>query len=686
MSYPGNPSLSADVQQRILSTFEQTLDLAAEGSHQEALLGCDFVLRMDPQFQAARTLQERLRAGAPVAIDDLRAGALSANVANAAGTAHDPFGTLDGVSLDLPDLPEADFFGEAAAAPGSDLRTELAALLGERRFPELLQRAQQNMGAIATDPELQRIVGFAQERLEAEPYVVKFLGSAREAQRKGDLPEVERLLAKARSLDPTHPGIGEVERSLGSRAAAPAASPSPSPLPPPVVAPASPFDSGSFGGDSESARRIQELLHEGQTAFDAGDPQAAIDAWSRIFLIDIDHQEASRRIELARKLKAEKERQVEEIFHDGLAGLESGDLAGARQAFQRVLELQPGHITAREYLDQLAAGTVPVVRAASREMPAVSPEPALPVPSDFEGGQLQDLKEEILVPPDPSEVAGRPAPRREPKPITAPKERKPGRLFLMVGAVVLLLVGAGAWWFFQNRERMFPNSDEEVEGLGAASASPINRAVGLQQGGKTARAIALLRRIPPNDPHYKEAQSLIAKWESAGAPSAAAAVGPPPEVLARRQGFLDQARSAYGERSYLTAADRYSKAASLAPLDPPDADSFADAKRQIEPLRKYVELYQQHDWEFIVRDLWDLHDKDPNNRDVNRLLADSSYNLGVLALQRADMKRAADSFKDVLDVVPDDPAARRHLLFAQTYQEREKDLLYRIYVKYLPTR
>jgi tetratricopeptide (TPR) repeat protein len=684
MSYPGNPSLSADVQQRILSTFEQTLDLAAEGSHQEALLGCDFVLRMDPQFQAARTLQERLRGAAgAVAVNDLRAGA------PATINAHDPFGTLDGVSLDLPDLPDADFFGNSAAAPiaapGSDLRAELAALLGERRFPELLQRAQQNMGAIATDPELQRIAGFAQERLEAEPYVVKFLGSAREAQRKGDLPEVERLLAKARSLDPSHPGIAEVERSLGARAAAPTASPVS--LPSPVVAPASPFDNGSFGGDSESARRIQELLHEGQTAFDAGDPQAAIDAWSRIFLIDIDHQEASRRIELARKLKAEMERLVEEIFHDGLSGLENGDLAGARQAFQRVLELQPGHITAREYLDQLAAGTVPVVRAASREMPALSPEPALPVPSDFEGGQPQDLKEEILVPPDPSEVAGRPAPRREPKPITAPKERKPpSRLFLMVGAVVLLLVMAGGWWFFQNRERLFPNSDEETEGLGAVSASPINRAVGLQQGGKTSRAIALLRRIPPSDPHYKEAQALIAKWESAGAPSASSAVGPPPEVLARRQGFLDQARSAYGERSYLTAADRYSKAASLAPLDPPDAESFADAKRQIEPLRKYVELYQQHDWEFILRDLWDMHDKDPNNRDVNRLLADSCYNLGVLALQRADMKRAAESFQDVLDVVPDDPVARRHLLFAQTYQEREKDLLYRIYVKYLPTR
>src|SRR3954452_16404468 len=75
MNYPGNPSLSADAQQRISSTFQQTLDLADEGSRQEALLGCDFVLRMDAQFEPARKLQERLRSspGAIVDTDDLRA-------------------------------------------------------------------------------------------------------------------------------------------------------------------------------------------------------------------------------------------------------------------------------------------------------------------------------------------------------------------------------------------------------------------------------------------------------------------------------------------------------------------------------------------------------------------------------------------------------------------------------------
>ena len=73
MSYPGNATLTADTQQRLLRTFEQTLDLAARGSAQEALLGCDFILRMDPQFEPARTLLNRLNASiGAITVDDLR--------------------------------------------------------------------------------------------------------------------------------------------------------------------------------------------------------------------------------------------------------------------------------------------------------------------------------------------------------------------------------------------------------------------------------------------------------------------------------------------------------------------------------------------------------------------------------------------------------------------------------------
>ena len=73
MTYPGDTSLSEDIKQRILTTFEQALDLTDSGSHKEALLGCDFVLRLDPLFEPARVLHKRLRAsGDTIPTEDLR--------------------------------------------------------------------------------------------------------------------------------------------------------------------------------------------------------------------------------------------------------------------------------------------------------------------------------------------------------------------------------------------------------------------------------------------------------------------------------------------------------------------------------------------------------------------------------------------------------------------------------------
>jgi len=58
----------------------------------------------------------------------------------------------------------------------------------------------------------------------------------------------------------------------------------------------------------------------------------------------------------------------------------------------------------------------------------------------------------------------------------------------------------------------------------------------------------------------------------------------------------------------------------------------------------------------------------------------------VRDLQRADAKKATENLKEAINLQKDDELLTRHYLFAQTYQERPKDLLYRIYVKYLPYR
>ncbi|HEX3527467.1 MAG TPA: hypothetical protein VH988_10390 [Thermoanaerobaculia bacterium] len=683
MTYSGNPSLSREVQQRVLDTFGQTLDLADEGSRQEALLGCDFVLRMDPQFEPARKLQERLRSSAGAIVDtaDLRT-ATGSDAAPQQVVPAELFADLDGLGLELPDL----------APTGNDLHSELQALLDLRRFQQLMALAEREQATIMADPVLQGIVQEAQSRMEAEPYVKKFLASARAALEAGNHDEASRLLDKVRALDASHPEIAEIDASR-RKAAAPAEGFDLS------------FDSlglGShlqesampafdLGAGSDDDPRVRALLDEGQKAFDAGDLQGSIDAWSRIFLIDIDHQEASRRIDQARKLKAESERQVEEIFHDGVGKLEAGDAAGARQAFQRVLELQPGYAAAREYLQQLEAGKMPVpTRSPSRDAMAGAPESLLQLGSIE---PVDDLKEEIMVPPEPG-GGGRPAERRPAK-VAAVRERRPGKLFAIVGSVVLVAALGGGWFVWQNKDRFFPNSQQPDDSGGAASATdPIAQATALHKAGKDARAVNQLKHIPPSDPHYQQAQDLIKQWGggSGGTPEATTAQTPAaaptpaaPAIPPERLAALDAAHKAYAEGSYIQAAGILEQAANTGRLDPGDEDMLARAKAQIEPLAKQIELFKQHEWEYLIHDLWRIRDKTPS-RDVDHMLIDSYYDLGVRDLQRADAAKAAEKFKEALNLAPNDAVLKRHMQFAQTYQERQKDLLYKIYVKYLTYR
>src|SRR5687767_14941657 len=60
-NYPGNISLSAAVRERVLSTFQQTVALFQSGRTDEAVSGCNLILQMDPQFDPARKLLEKVR-------------------------------------------------------------------------------------------------------------------------------------------------------------------------------------------------------------------------------------------------------------------------------------------------------------------------------------------------------------------------------------------------------------------------------------------------------------------------------------------------------------------------------------------------------------------------------------------------------------------------------------------------
>ncbi len=71
VSYPGSPALSAEAREKVLQTFRHTLDMARAGRNEDALLGCDFILKMDPRFAPARRLLSSLRGVAAGTVIDL---------------------------------------------------------------------------------------------------------------------------------------------------------------------------------------------------------------------------------------------------------------------------------------------------------------------------------------------------------------------------------------------------------------------------------------------------------------------------------------------------------------------------------------------------------------------------------------------------------------------------------------
>jgi hypothetical protein len=201
MSYPGNTALPPDVQERIVQTFGQSLDLASAGKLQEARLGCDFVLRLDAQFAPAQTLQRRLLdATGPVPVDDLRPGAAPAQESFA----------------DLGDLPDLDVFPSSfvPAAEVASLGDELRRHLAERNFRAIVEIAGKNREEVLDDPELRRIAMQAAERLEAAPLVAGVVEQARAAIDRGDRGAAEKFLAQARDFDPDHPDVLALEGAL----------------------------------------------------------------------------------------------------------------------------------------------------------------------------------------------------------------------------------------------------------------------------------------------------------------------------------------------------------------------------------------------------------------------------------------------------------------------------------------
>ncbi|MEE2776231.1 MAG: hypothetical protein VYE73_05655 [Acidobacteriota bacterium] len=623
MSYQGDSSLSVDIQDRVLNTFDQTAKLAQEGKLQEAQLGCDFILRLDPHFEPAKSLQDRL-------------------------------GSADG-PLDLSDLQEA----PAPVASPEVLKT---VALSPQEIEKLM--AADEAESNGSEPEAPPAVEAAETPapLIEQPRVAEPEPAAAE-QPLPDLPDLAAASTEEPAAEPKRVGKFQTGSSLEA----------PGVEEKTAATVAAAAESQLGGGD-----RIQQLLDDGQSAFDGEKYQEAIDSWSRIFLIDIDHAEASKRIELARQLKEEREREVEEIFHEGVAHADEGRTQEAITAFEKVLEMQPNHLPARELLDNLGLAPEPAA-GEPLESPA---EATVEEPAAREA--VPDATTEPRVPPghgDPGE-AGAQRHADESFRMVARAKRAPVNRFALIGGAVAVLVVIGAVVLFANWASLFPNSNDT--GPVPQPGAQIVQITKIYQQGEIEAAIAALEEIGTGDPDYPRAQRLVSRWQ--GEFADAIPVTPGGEDTREQSDFLTEARGAYGDGRYLKAARSFSRASAIAPLNAAEAALYDDSKQQLEPIAQQIDLFNQRQYELALAPLWRQLERDSDNRDVIELLVNSYHNMAVRDLRRGEAQSALTSTLEARKLAPGDPQLERLEDFAQTYTEYPRDLLYAIYVQQLEAR
>lgn len=659
MSYPGDPSLASDIRQRVLDTFDETARLAQEGKREEAELGCDFMLRLDPLFTPARRLQERLASGdGPVETADLRR----------AHEASQPSPeVLKTVRLSPEEIEKLMAEGPSQSSEESQ---DPVAPAGPETVPD--------QAGVESVQEAESIEEAGGDEEAAEPKT--FLDGARRALEAGELDTASRLLEMAGSLDPDEPELDTIRARLEAAAAE-----TPAPLsdaseeaPEIEVDPAILGSPDSFVAEEatdeepatpEGGDRVQELLAEGQRAFDDERYQEAIDSWSRIFLVDINHAEATRRIELARELKEEQDREVEEIFHRGTQHAEDGERDEAIRAFGRVLELRPHHLAAQEQLSLLGA-----------EAPASQDEEPLFEEAPDAGPEVESDVPELT-------SAGKPTAADSSYRAVARAKRAPVSRFFVIGSAVFVLVLVGVWLLVSNWGRLFPNASEEP--VETRPGQRIAELTTLWERGQTEEALAGLEAIPPESADYLRARRLLARWRAEVAEREETAeedVVLSGEEEAVHRGLVASAREAYDGGEYLHAARLFTRASSMAPLSAAEAALYEDSKRQLEPIAQQIDLYTQRQWELVLPGLWRRLEQEPQDNDVRRLLVNSYYNLALRELRRHNASEAVDYAAEAVELDPEDEDTRRLEQFARTYTQYPRDLLYEIFVEELEFR
>ncbi|HJW94115.1 MAG TPA: tetratricopeptide repeat protein [Thermoanaerobaculia bacterium] len=443
------------------------------------------------------------------------------------------------------------------------------------------------------------------------------------------------------------------------------------------------FATASIETSAEDQRKMDQYLTDGDRAFEAADYQKAIDLWSRIFLIDVTNEAASERIERAKQKRKEIEQKNESIVATAIAAFDRNDREGAREKFAEVLRNEPNNITAQDYMERLNEGSAPVEEAA----PAFDTPYRAPAEEKFDIFADEPASGDMpLMPPDPGEEADEsivPTTKKGAKKTGGITKAKPAKVSkpLPMGLIatvlgVILVVGGG--YFGYTKFMTKPPADA------ATGDATIKQAQSLAAQGKFDQAISILQDIKQDDPQHDKALLMIADFQKKRAQASEMIEGRP-AALVFQEG-LANGKTQYDSHDYDGAKKAFELAMRVKPLPPDMKAMYDDASQKVAKLDSAKSLFNEHKYADALANLQQLQATDPQNKNIVRLIEDAHFNLGAVALQNEQLSDAVQHFDEVLKIDPADDLAKRSKELAIRYQTEPKDLLYKIYVKYLPLR
>ena len=261
MTYPGNPELSVDAQQRVLSAFRRAITLLQDSNRREAMIALDFTLRLDPDFEPARNLSNQLNTGS----DEIDLGSMITELG----------------------LPSAEEIQAKLVDAVDDFN--------DRRFPEAKEQVQAVLRELPGNQEARRLLAQIDHALQTEAQIGEFLSHAQQNLAQGKPGRAAELLMKAQAVDPQHPGIAPLLHQIQAVAPAAVEQAAPPPAPPsppptqagetgkaPIESPPQPIEfsfstEADSGGPSVKAAEGFETLPEGAPLF--GEEQAKAPAF-----------------------------------------------------------------------------------------------------------------------------------------------------------------------------------------------------------------------------------------------------------------------------------------------------------------------------------------------------------------------------------------------------------------------